>query len=144
MRLRSGEAAFLYALVEHKSTLDPGLPLLLLGYMVRIWQRTVGRDPAAVRALPAILPLVVYHGARAWTVPTAFRDLIAADDSVRRHHLDFAYVLADLGRIDDERLSDLTTMRAGLLALNQPRDPRETFGRLRTVDRRPRLRCRLR
>ncbi|WP_029010217.1 Rpn family recombination-promoting nuclease/putative transposase [Azospirillum halopraeferens] len=117
VRTRGGGEAFLYALVEHKSVPDPGLPLQLLGYMLRIWQRHAGRDPARLRALPAIIPLVVYHGARAWTVPTAFRELIAADESVRRHHLDFAYALTDLGRIDDARLSDLATLRAGLLAL---------------------------
>ncbi len=117
VRTAGGADAFLYTLVEHKSAPDPGLPLQLLGYMLRIWQRHAGRDAAKLRALPAIIPLVVYHGARAWTVPTAFRDLVAADDAVRRHHLDFAYVLADLGRIDDDRLSRMRTLRAGLLAL---------------------------
>lgn len=126
VRTADGEDAFLYTLVEHKSAPDPGLPLQLPGYMLRIWQRHAGRDAAKLRALPAIIPLVVYHGARGWTVPTAFRDLIAAEDAVRRHHLDFAYVLADLGRIDDERLSRMATSRAGLLALKyalQATDP---------------------
>jgi len=117
VRTGAGDEAYLYALVEHKSAPDPGLPLQLLGYMVRIWQRHAGHDPARLRALPAIIPLVLYHGARTWTVPTAFRDLIAADDAVHRHHLDFSYVLTDLGQIDDERLSRLATLRAGLLAL---------------------------
>lgn len=117
LRTRTGEETFLYALVEHKSAPDPGLPLQLLGYMLRIWQRHAGRDPARLRALPPIIPLVVYHGARAWTLPTAFRELVAAEDTIRRHHLDFTYALADLGRIEDERLSQMRTLRAGLLAL---------------------------
>jgi predicted transposase YdaD len=117
VRTVGGEEAFLYVLVEHKSAPDPGLPLQLLGYMLRIWRRHAGRDPAKLRALPAIIPLVLYHGARTWNVPTAFRDLIAADEAVRRRHLDFSYVLTDLGRIDDDRLSQTATLRAGLLAL---------------------------
>ena len=117
VRTVGGGEAFLYVLVEHKSASDPGLPLQLLGYMLRIWRRHAGRDPAKLRALPAIIPLVLYHGARIWSVPTAFRDLIAADEAVRRRHLDFSYVLTDLGRIDDDRLSQMATLRAGLLAL---------------------------
>lgn len=46
VRTRAGGEAFLYALVEHKSAPDPGLPLQLLGYMLRIWQRHSGRDSA--------------------------------------------------------------------------------------------------
>ena len=117
VRTIGGEDAFLYALIEHKSVPDPGLPLQLLSYMLRIWQRHAGRDPAKLRALPAIIPMVLYHGARTWSVPTAFHDLIAADDAVRRYHLDFTYVLTDLGRIEDGNLSQMRTLRAGLLAL---------------------------
>lgn len=116
VRTVGGEEAFLYVLIEHKSASDPGLPLQLLGYMLRIQRRHAGRDTAKLRALPAIIPLVLYHGARTWSVPTAFRDLIAADEAVRRRHLDFSYVLTDL-RIDDDRLSQTATLRAGLLAL---------------------------
>jgi predicted transposase YdaD len=117
VRTRGGNDAFLYALIEHKSVPDPGLPLQLLGYMLRIWQRHAGRDPSRLRALPPVIPLVLYHGARAWTVPTNFRDLIVADKAILDWHLDFAYVLADLGVIDDDRLSRMAILRAGLLAL---------------------------
>jgi predicted transposase YdaD len=126
VRTRGGNDAFLYALIEHKSAPDPGLPLQLLGYMVRIWQRHAGRDPARLRALPPVIPLVLYHGARAWTVATVFRDLIATDEAIRERHLDFEYVLTDLGRIDDDRLSQMAVLRAGLLALKyalQESDP---------------------
>lgn len=127
--MASGAEAYLYTLVEHKSVPDPGLPLQLLGYMLRIWQRHAGRDAAKLRSLPPIIPLVVYHGARTWTIPTAFGDLLAAaaaDPAVRRHHLDFTYILTDLGRIDDAHLSQQQSLRAGLLALKyalQATDP---------------------
>lgn len=124
--LISGETAFLYVLMEHKSAPDPGLPLQLLGYMLAIWRRYAGRDAARLRALPPVLPVVLYHGARPWTTPTNFRGLIAADDIVLRHHLDFTYALTDLGRIDDDRLSQTAALQAGLLALKyalQKTDP---------------------
>lgn len=112
--------------MEHKSAPDPGLPLQLLGYMLAIWRRYAGRDAARLRALPPILPVVLYHGARPWAAPTSFRRFIAADETVLRHHLDFSYALTDLGRIDDDRLSQTAALQAGLLALKyalQKTDP---------------------
>ena len=38
-RLKDGGTAFVYVLLEHKAAPDPGTPLQMLGYMVRIWQR---------------------------------------------------------------------------------------------------------
>ena len=106
--LRGGGAALLYTLVEHKSAPEQLLHLQLLGYMLRIWQREVSSPDPAQRALPAIIPLVLYHGTRRWTVPRAFFDLLALDDdaagALRGHHLDFRYTLVDLGAIADDAL----------------------------------------
>lgn len=48
---------------------------------------------------------------------------IVAEDAVRRYHLDFTYILAELGRIDDARLSQMAILRARLSALKYA--PRE-------------------
>ena len=38
VRMVDGETAFIYALIEHKSSPDPHMALQLLSYMVQIWQ----------------------------------------------------------------------------------------------------------
>jgi predicted transposase YdaD len=127
VRTSGGDDAYLFLLVEHKSSPDFDLPLQLLGYMVRIWKRHADASPTPVRLLPAILPMVLYHGARAWTVPLSFRQMIAADEAILGRHLDFSYGLTDLGRIDDDRLPGRGGLRAGLLALKyafKDTDPR--------------------
>lgn len=114
VRTRDGEAAFIYVLIEHKSSPEPKIALQLLRYMVRIWERAeaAGEDP-----LPVIVPLIVCHGRAGWTVPEDFPALLRVPEALLPYVPAFRYVLADLGRIDDAGLSDLAVLRAGLLAL---------------------------
>ncbi|WP_158043579.1 Rpn family recombination-promoting nuclease/putative transposase [Skermanella pratensis] len=120
--IRTGGAAFIYVLMEHKSSPDPRIDLQLLGYETRIWQdwdKREGRDSEGrIRKLPPIFPLVVYHGEAEWRIPLSFADgLDLGDEALRPHVLDFRYSLADLGRIDDDRLSREERLRVGLLIL---------------------------
>ena len=81
-RLKRGGEILLYILIDHKSTPDPGILLQLLGYLLRIWLRWAGGKAEALRSLPPILPLVVYHGSSEWKVPLSLRDAIAAPDAI--------------------------------------------------------------
>jgi hypothetical protein len=91
---------------------------------VQIWQwwsRHESNARNGGRRLPPIFPIVVYHGEAEWRIPLDFiggTDL-CDDDALRPHHLDFPYSLADLGRIDDARLSRQETLRVGLLILKR-------------------------
>lgn len=118
-RLTSGGDAFVYVLVEHKSTSEPGLPLQLASYMVRIWKRHAGTSAARLRALPPIVPVVVYHGEANWTAPASLRDMIDADDP----ELDFlpgsGYILRNLRAMDIDALSRNAALRAGFMALSR-------------------------
>jgi len=115
--LRDGRPAFLFVLLEHKSTPDPGTPLQILGYMTRIWQRHAGRDAERLRGLPPIIPLVFYHGSQPWTVPTTLLDCIDMDPGMRPWVEGFRYILRDLGPIDYAKLSADSAVRAALGAL---------------------------
>ncbi len=126
-RLRDGGELLLYLLVEHKSRRDPRIGLQLLRYLTRILERAEaesgGRGP-----LPAVVPLVVYHGAEPWDGPGRFAAMVAADDGVRPHLLDFPYTIVDLGRIADAELSGMALLRFGLRLLKHAvlgTDPRE-------------------
>ena len=115
--LKSGRPAFIHPLLEHKSSPDPGTPLQILGYMVRIWRRYAGGRADRLRALPPIIPVVLFHGRRKWSVPLSVPDSIDADEALRPFVRSMRYVLHDLGRTDLERLSGDGAVRAGLSAL---------------------------
>ena len=108
-----GGEALVYVLVEHTSGADPLVGLQLLRYVVRIWDEHVKKGGG--RPLPPVIPLVVYHGPRPWTVPMAFAALFAAPPAGLARYLPaFEYALADLGRIEDAALSRSLRLRAFL------------------------------
>ncbi|MDE0459673.1 MAG: Rpn family recombination-promoting nuclease/putative transposase [Chromatiales bacterium] len=116
VRLRTGHEARIFVLLEHKSYLDSTTPLQLLRYMIDIWKREI-EGGAARDGLPAIVPLVLYHGPGRWTVPRSVIEMVDAPEELEPLLRNFAYVLHDLGDIVPLRLSRTPEVRAGLLAL---------------------------
>ncbi|MDE0524879.1 MAG: Rpn family recombination-promoting nuclease/putative transposase [Boseongicola sp.] len=121
--LSSGGSAFIYVLGEHKSRPDPGLPLQLASYMVRIWKRYAGTSPSRLRSLPPIIPIVVYHGEADWTVPGSLRDMIDADDPELEFLPGSGYVFRNLRSMDLDALSRNRELRAGFITLRQEPPP---------------------
>ncbi len=104
VKLKAGNEAFVYTLIEHKSSPDALAPLQLLRYMVRIWTDWTKENKGS---LPVIIPLVFYHGQRRWTVPTSFSMLFEdVPKSLQSCIPDFLYELVDLGQIEDKDLSN--------------------------------------
>jgi predicted transposase/invertase (TIGR01784 family) len=116
VQLAAGGHAYVYCLIEHKSDQDPRVALQLLRYMVRIWERLDG-EAKSCGLLPPVIPLVVYHGADAWTGPVRFTQMLAASAAVKAQSLDFPFRVVDVGRIDDADLSRHRRLQAGLLVL---------------------------
>jgi predicted transposase/invertase (TIGR01784 family) len=73
-----GREAFVYVLIEHQSSPDRMMPLRMLRYLIRIWDRFLEEHPKAKR-LPMIVPLVVYQGSRRWTYPVELSELLDVD-----------------------------------------------------------------
>ncbi|WP_295409458.1 Rpn family recombination-promoting nuclease/putative transposase [uncultured Thiocystis sp.] len=115
--LTGGKPALLYVLLEHKSAPDPGTPLQLLGYLVRIWTRYAEGRATRLRRLPPILPLVLYHGRQPWSVPTSILDCLDADPDVREWLRDLRYQVRDLGPMPYPERSADPAVRAALGAL---------------------------
>jgi predicted transposase/invertase (TIGR01784 family) len=67
--------AMIYLLFEHQSTPDPHLPLRLLRYLSRIWERCIKDQPRGT-PLPVILQVVLSQNAEVWNVPTKFSELL--------------------------------------------------------------------
>ncbi len=119
VRLADGGDAFVYVLAEHKSTPDPGRPLQLASYMVRIWKRHAGTSAAKLRVLSPIIPVVVYHGSADWTVAGSLREMIDADVPELAFVPGSGYILRSLRAMDVDALSRNAALRAGFIALRR-------------------------
>jgi len=116
---RSGNPALVYVLVEHKSTPDPGLPLQLDGYMIRIWERRARGEAGRLRPLPPIIPVVVYSGSARWTAPMSLAEMIAGDDPDLVFLPGQGYILLQIAKMSVGELSRHPLLRAVLLALTR-------------------------
>ena len=76
-RKGGGAPAWLYVLLEHRSTPDAWLRLRLLKYSIRIWERDRRRHPNEEHLRP-IVPLVFYQGERRWRHACEFSELFSA------------------------------------------------------------------
>jgi predicted transposase YdaD len=104
---RGGAEAPVYVLFEHQSSSDHWMPLRLLRYMVRIWEHWL-KDHEGATVLPAIVPVVLYHGDERWSAPQGFDVLLDVPEAVRpalaEYLVRFAYVLDNVSEIPDDRL----------------------------------------
>ena len=116
VRLKSGQDARIYVLLEHKSSVDYDTPVQIARYMLNIWARELKATPAHHK-LPMILPLVFYHGRGEWTVPLSLAEMIDTPDGVDDPLRGFAYTLRDLHRLDPWHLAQDPEVLAALLAL---------------------------
>jgi predicted transposase/invertase (TIGR01784 family) len=108
MRTRlNGREAFVYVLIEHQSSPDRMMPLRMMRYLMRIWDRHLEQNPKAKR-LPMIVPLVVYQGSRRWTHPVELSELLDVDPETARLASEFLprfrFLLDDLTELDQTAL----------------------------------------
>ena len=72
-RLWAGEPELVFFLLEHQSSDDPVMPLRMLSYQTRIWDRFRRERPRA--RLPPVLAVLISHVPGGWTAPYAFEGL---------------------------------------------------------------------
>jgi hypothetical protein len=125
-----------YVLLEHQSSVDPWMPLRLLGYMLRIWEAIVKAQPDA-RRLPPIVPVVVHHSETGWRAATAFGGLIEVPPDapgLLEFVPQFRFALDDLSKQSEAaivaRVGSACT-RLVLAALRSARGPQELAQLLR-------------
>ncbi|MBF0162569.1 MAG: Rpn family recombination-promoting nuclease/putative transposase [Magnetococcales bacterium] len=129
----SGKPLLLYALLEHKSYEDERVGWQFHRGMYACMEQAV-REDAQWRKLPAVLPLLLYHGQKEWRIPNEFMFLVDADEALRPWLLNFCFPVVDLGPIPDEQLSRNARLRAGLMALKYgTRDPQAQMDALEDI-----------
>ena len=120
VNLRGSGSGFVYVLFEHQSTLDERMPLRLLRYQTRIWERHAAKRPEEPR-VPPILPLLLHHGSKPWPWKPCFSSILAIDDrrlaALERHVVGFDFVLDDLAQQTDAQILGRAMDAIGRLAL---------------------------
>ena len=114
------QTAFLYVLIEHKSTPDDKVGWQLLRYMVEIlkqWERQQSERDCDWDRLPAVIPFVFYHGTREWKIPNEFLHLVNAEETWKPYLPNFRFPVFDLGKIPDKQLSRNRRLNAWLLVM---------------------------
>ena len=100
-----GEPIRLYLLFEHQSTVDPEMPLRMLGYVQRNWS-ALWKNGA--RRLPLVIPIVLHHSESGWTAARSVGELIAIPEALgeaaRVLVPELQIVLDDLGQVSEEKL----------------------------------------
>lgn len=71
---RTGTPAPVYLLLEHQSTADPSMPLRVLSYQIRIWNRFHKEQPGT--PLPPIISVLVSHAPGGWRAACSFEELL--------------------------------------------------------------------
>ena len=130
----AGRPAILHLLVEHQSKPDRLMPLRLLGYMLRLWERLLGSKSAEL-PLPAIIPIVCHHSKTGWRVARALRDLLALPrgefPELEPHVPSFEPIVVDLSETADDALrAELLSAlgRAALVCLTRVRGAKDVLG----------------
>jgi len=133
--LQTGQTAYVYILLEHKSYPEWFTGLQLLRYQVEIWEqvrkeekakaaRTEKRKKKQQRAkLPPIFPLVIYQRKRKWTAPQHFHDLIEASAEWRPYLPAFKYELVSVVSLRETELFSAVLLRAAIRLMRHIFDP---------------------
>jgi predicted transposase/invertase (TIGR01784 family) len=114
---RGGGDALVYLLMEHQSTFDARMPLRLLRYMVRVWDRWERDHPTG--KLPVVLPVVLHHDIDAWRATPEFAAVLDASPellaAVGPFQPIFRFVLDDLAPLSLEALASRNLHALALL-----------------------------
>ena len=107
------ERGYAFVLYEHKSYPDRWVSLQLLRYLIAIWSRE--KEKKATHHLPAIMPVVIYHGAKGWNEPREFSELVT--QAAGEHVPHFRPVFLNLATVPAEEISGSLRFVLGMITL---------------------------
>ena len=112
---------YVYILFEHKSYKDRLLPLQLLRYTIKLYDRHLQMHKDA-KKLPFVVPVVFYHGRHRFEY-TKLKDLFDEQDALIRYTPDFEYEFVNITQKEDEKLRLNGEIGAALLLMKHIFDP---------------------
>ena len=107
---------FIYLLIDHKSREEPFMGFQFLKYMVRIWELYLKQNKKA-KALPVVIPIVIYHGHKKWEIERGFSSFFEAPGYLEEYIPDFNYRLYDISHVPDEEIKGAVLLRILLMTL---------------------------
>jgi len=116
--LKNGDPAAIYILFEHKSFADSMTGFQLLRYIVRIYEQR-RRDGLPICC---VIPIVIYHGKKAWGGPPSLAELANAPEELRRYFPAFEAIVIDVSHRSDSQLRGSAILQAILLLLKYASD----------------------
>ena len=120
------ERAFLYLLLEHQSTSDPDMPLRMLSYLVRIWEKFRKEHPRG--SLPIVIPMVIAHARSGWSAPRSLAEMFntrpASIAGLAELVPSFSLLVEDLAELSNAEIKALALRAFPTLALWALRDAR--------------------
>jgi predicted transposase YdaD len=126
-RLHTGDTALLYLLLEHQSTSDAAMPLRILSYEIRVWDRI--RKETPTQRLPPVIPVVISHVPGGWTTSRCFDDMldprVLAIPGLAALVPRFSLIIEDLAHFTDDELKARSLAAFQKLALWLLRDARD-------------------
>ncbi|MHB2018752.1 MAG: Rpn family recombination-promoting nuclease/putative transposase [Candidatus Xenobia bacterium] len=72
-----GEPIYIYILIEFQASVERFMALRVLTYILLFYADLLKARPK-LTSLPVVFPIVLYHGAAAWSAPTLLEELIEA------------------------------------------------------------------
>jgi predicted transposase YdaD len=136
-----GSPGFVCFLFEHQSSSDGRMPLRVLGYQLRIWERLVSGRHGRIHPdepLPPIVPIVISHDPKGWRAPCEFADLLSPvmgqHELLRAVTPHFRCIVDDLSRLSDQDLKARALGAFPTLVLWALRDARTPGQILLTLD----------
>ncbi len=118
VRMKDGDSARIYVLLEHKSQPDARTPLQLCRYILRLWIAEIESGERPPGRLSLIIPMVFFHGSGPWNVPLSITAMIDTPEGLEHlaRNLE-AYILHRLPDRAPDRLSSRADVAGVLLAL---------------------------
>lgn len=132
---RQGEWLYVYLLLEFQSTVDPWMALRILVYTGLLYQDLIkSGEVRPGQKLPAVFPLVLYHGRSRWTAARDVSELIEwLPGSLKRYHPAQRYFLLEEAAVSEADLSDLQNTVVNIIRLERsavPADVRRAVSQL--------------
>jgi predicted transposase/invertase (TIGR01784 family) len=100
----------IYLLMEHKSDEDHLSGFQLLTYIVGVWRLHLKQNPNA-KTLPVIIPVLIYHGSKKWSLDTNLNSLFNVPDYLKDYIPVFNFHLQDISHIPDEEIKGAVLLR---------------------------------
>ena len=115
---------YFYILNELQSTPDFTMPLRFLSLSTELFKLEFLNTPKNIREsegyrLPIIVPILLYNGEFRWNVVRSFKEYQRGNELFGKEIIDFSYIVIDINRIDDSKLSKISNLISTVFFLDK-------------------------